>query len=345
MSAVVTPELEAFQKAWAEHVEMENRRGPADPHPYVYASSRRKCLRRMVYECTEPAAFPDFDTEAKARLARGNQRERDIVIDLMRVGRLCIPKFDFIGQQERVRIVDRKGRLIISGKIDGYIQWESGAIWPTELKSWSPFLTDKIFSFADLYTNVWTWSGAHQLLSYLYEKNAPYGLLVLDRPGLPRAIQVSLEDNLSQMEEFLRDATIVVDHIEAKTLPDFHDDPTECKRCPVFGSHCNPPFKFDGADIITDEDTIQKAERYAELQTAVDAAGLEEFEKLDKWAKERFRGIKQAIVGKCLVTGHWQKDTKYELTDDAKKQIDAIKKPFAKKVEEGKYFLTVSKVG
>lgn len=346
MSAVATlPELDAFQKAWSEHIEMENRRGPSDPHPYVYASSRRKCVRRMYYECTQPSAFPEFDTDAKARMARGNQRERDIVIDLMRVGRLCIPKFDFIGQQERIRITDRKGRLIISGKIDGYIKWESGAMWPTEIKSWSPFLTDRIFSFEDLYLNQWTWSGAHQLLSYQYEKNAPYGLLVLDRPGLPRPIQVSLEENLTQMEDFLRDSTIVVDHIEAKEPPPFITDPAECKRCPVFGSVCNPPMKYEGAQIFTDEETIQKTERLAELELAIDAAGADEYAALDKWAKAKFRGVTQAVVGKCLVTGKWQGDTKYELTAEAKSQIDAIKKPFAKKVEQGKFFLSIQKVG
>lgn len=344
MSTAVLPELEAFQKAWSEHVQMENRRGPADPHPYVYASSRRRCVRRMVYEATAPSAFPEFDVETKARLARGNQRERDISIDLMRVGRLCIPRFEFVGQQERVRIFDPKSRLIISGKIDGYIRWESGTIWPCEIKSWSPFLTDKIFSFEDLYRHYWTWSGAHQLLSYLYDKNAPYGLLVLDRPGLPRPVQVSLEDNLSQMEEFLRDATIVVDHIEAKTLPGFVDDPDECKRCPVFGSTCNPPLKFAGAQVFTDDETIQKTERLAELEANLTAAGIEEYEALDKWSKVRFRGVKQAIVGKCLVTGRWQRDTKYNLPDDAKKKIEAIKKPFAEKVEEGKFFLSISRM-
>lgn len=340
MSAVLS-EITAIEKAWAEHVEMENRRGPTDPHPYVYASSRRECRRRMYYECTEPNAFPQFDTDTKARFTRGNQRERDISIDLMRVGRLCIPRFDFIGQQEKISIIDRKGRKVISGKIDGFLKWESGASWPAELKSWSPFLTDRIFEFSDLFNNKWTKAGAFQLLAYLFEKNAPHGVMVLDRPGLPRLIQVSLEDHLDRMESFIADGEAVVDAIEAKEPPPFIQDPAECKRCPVFGSLCQPVMSYEGAKIFTDELTIQKAERYADLQAMPE---LEEFEVLDKWAKKTFRGVTQAIVGKCLVTGKWQKDTRYPVPEDVKSKIEELKKPYMESIAEGKYFLSIDKV-
>jgi hypothetical protein len=334
-------EIAAIEKAWAEHVEMENRRGPQDPHPYIYASSRRECRRRMYYECTDPNAFPQFDTDTKARFTRGNQRERDISIDLMRVGRLCIPKFDFIGQQERIGIFDRKGRKVISGKIDGFLKWESGAQWPTELKSWSVFLTDRIFQFSDLFNNKWTKAGAFQLLAYLFEKNAPYGVMVLDRPGLPLLIPVSLEENLDKMESFIADGEAVVDAIEAKTPPPFIQDPAECKRCPVFGSLCQPVMAYAGAQIFTDELTIQKTERLADLQAMPE---LEEFEALDKWAKKTFRGVEQAVVGKCLVQGKWQKNTVYETTEAVDAKIDELKQPYKKTVEKGKFFLDITKV-
>lgn len=348
-TVILAPELDAITKGWEKHI--LNQRPPRtandadDARNYIYASSRRACRRRMVLEATHPSYFPDFDVDAKARFIRGEQREIDLRQALERVGQLCMPSFTVEGQQERITIHDRKGRKVIVGKIDCKIKWESRVKWPTEFKSWSPFITDKIFEFADLMRSPWTKSGAYQLLSYLYKFEEPYGLLVLDRPGLPRLIKVSLEDNIEMMEEFLQDATIAVDHIEAETLPGFIDDPEECKRCPLLGSHCNPPMSYDGADVITDEETIAKVERLAELEKGIADAGLEEYENLDTWAKKRFRGVTMAIAGKCLVQGKWQRDTKYSLTDEAKKQIEAIKKPFAEKVEKGKFFLTISKVG
>lgn len=320
MSAVL-PEIDAILKAWTEHVLMENRRGAPEPHPYLYASSRRACRRRMYLECTEPTSFPDFDADTKARFSRGNARERDISIDLMRVGRLCIPKFEFVSQQERVGIVDRKGRKVISGKIDGAIRWESGAAWPAEIKSWSTFLTDRIFSFGDLLKNRYTWGGAHQLLSYLYEKNAPYGVLILDRPGLPRLIQVSLEENIQAMEDFLKDGEVVVDAIEAQQPPPFHDDPEECKKCPIFGSACNPELKYDGAMIITDDEWLAKIERHEALRSdSKEYADLhDEINEHVKTMVEKGKAT-TIIAGKYAINVKWGKNTVLDMPADLKKQ-------------------------
>ncbi len=325
----VIKEIAAIEKAWAEHVEMENRRGPQDPHPYIYASSRRECRRRMYYECTDPNSFPQFDTDTKARFTRGNQRERDISIDLMRVGRLCIPKFDFIGQQERIGIFDRKGRKVISGKIDGFLKWESGAQWPTELKSWSVFLTDRIFQFSDLFNNKWTKAGAFQLLAYLFEKNAPYGVMVLDRPGLPRLIPVSLEENFDKMESFIADGEAVVDAIEAKTPPDFIDDPGECRKCPVFGSLCQPNMSFEGASIITDESLLLAIEQHETLDEP-----RKEYKDVHEQLAEHLATMtpktatkdnkKQIVAGKFLITSHWGPNTTYAVPEKIKAEYKSV---------------------
>lgn len=321
MSTTETTELAAIEKAIADHVEREARKGPREPHPYVYASSRRKCRRRMVLECTKPGELPEFDADTLARFARGKRRELDITTDLQRAGQLSIPRFEFVGQQERVRVLDRKGRLIISGMIDGYIKWESGAVWPVEIKSLSAFSTDKVSTFEDLYQGRYTWANAHQLLCYQYSKNAPYGLFVMDRSGLPKLLKVDLEANLEAMEGFIQDATIVVDHVEAGTLPDFIDDPDECKRCPMFAVLCNPPMSYDGSAIVTDEEIIARVERESELkESAAEYKNLhEENSEYFKMRSEKGKP-KIFIVGKHMVGVKFLKHTTVDIPKDVKAQ-------------------------
>lgn len=324
--------IDLINAAWAEHIMREERRGAGEKRRYLYASQRRRCLRRSVLEATMPEAFPEFDVETKARMARGKQRERDIMIDLIRVGRACQPRFEVIGTQEKIRITDRRGRLVISGKIDGRLQWADGQTWPVELKSWSPFLTDRINCFADLYSNHWTWSGAHQLLSYLYATGQPYGLLILDRPGLPRLIQVSLEENLEQMESFLADAESCVNCIEAETLPDFINDTEECQRCPVYGSACNPPLKHRGAEVLADPELELSLERREELKEAA-----KEFEGLDRAVKDRLRGVEKGIVGRFLLEGKYGKLTHWEPPPEIKKQYEKVD-------PHGRFTLTITRL-
>jgi hypothetical protein len=335
----VAPRMDVLEKAWAAHAEQSYYQNPPEPRDYMYASARRRCLRRAVLEATHPEWIPHFDADTKARLLRGNDRERDITIDLNRVGRLAEPAFIVIGQQERIAIQDRKGRTVIKGKIDGKIRWVTGERWPFETKSWSPFLMERIHTFTDLFENVWTASGAYQLLSYLYATNEPQGLLIIDRPGLPRLIQVNLEEHLDAMELFLADATRAVDHIQAGTLPDFTTEIEECKRCPLFGSACQPPLAHPGAQIIIDESWIQKLERWH----ATTEAG-EEHEALGRAIKKKFRGIDMAIAGGFLLEGQWQKATKYDVPDETQARIDAMLQPYARVEPKGKFFLTVTKI-
>lgn len=336
-------ELLALEKAYAVHVERENKRGPREPHPYVYASRRQKCLRRMVYEAAHPEYFPEFETDVKARLAAGKRREIDITTDLQRIGDLCIPKFEFVGQQERVRIYDRKKRLIISGMIDGYVKWESGAIWPTEIKHFSTYTTDSVVEFANLFHGKWTWPAAHQILSYLYAKDAPVGLFILGRMGLPRLLPVRLEEWLGDMESFIQDATICVDHIEADTLPEYAEDPEECRRCPVFGSHCNPPISYDPAAIITDEEMLAQIEHHESIKpTKVDYDqthdDLADYLKRMTPKEHTVKNKKQIVAGKFLIETSWGKNTTTEFPDDATKAL------YQKTDETGKFNFKIVRV-
>lgn len=320
----------AIGVAWGWHLERQ-RRTPA-PHPYVYASSWRPCVRRMTYEMVAPDQAVPFPTDVLAKFRRGDDRERDLIADLIRVGRDADPPFNVVNQQERFTLNDRKGRAAIVGKVDARIQVGTVRA-PIEVKSWSPFLVDRIDRFDDVFANPWTRSGGYQLLSYLYGANEPYGFLLLDRSGIPALIPVELDQHLDRMEDFLTRAEAALNHMHAGTLPDFlQGDAAECQRCPFYGGICNPPLSHPGTRVIADPELEMMLERRDSLK-----ASARDFDALDKQIKQRLRGVESAIVGPFLITGEWGTTSRVELPDDIKAQ-------YTTKDPRGRFTLDIVKV-
>lgn len=301
------------ETAIASFIDRDQR--PQVPHPYVYASAWRVCPRRMTLEMTVPDRQPPFSTDLRARFRRGADRERDLLADLSRAGRDADPPFQVVGQQQRFELKDRQGRVIIVGKVDGRIQIGPLSA-PLEVKAWSPMLTDRIERFDDLFDNPWTKSGAHQLLAYMYGAGEPAGFLLLDRSGLPRLIPVDLESHLDRMEDFLFRAERACDHAAAGTLPEYLvGDAVECRRCPFYGSVCNPPLAHPGVTVLTDPDL----EALLEARETVREEG-QEYDRLDKAVKARLRGIESGVIGHFNITGTWGKTSRVELPADVRKR-------------------------
>lgn len=346
----------SISKGFADFIQHEERRSRASQREYVYASSWRACTRQMALEMLEPDKLPEFSIDTLANLRRGKDRERDLLADFTRAGRNSEPSFEVVGREERFELRDHKSRVVIVGKVDARLKMGRQS-FPLEVKSWNPNLVARIETFADLFENRWTRSGAHQILAYLLATNEPLGLLLLDRNGLPLLLEVELDKHLDRMEDFLHRAEIALDakqkvaglgklgvnngnlFFTEDMLPPFHSDANECKYCGFFGSVCNPPSFSTGADLVVDETTVQMVERYAELQ----GVG-EEYEALGKAVKQKFRGVDMALVGGVLLSGKWKPGVKYELSDEAEEQIKKIKAPFAKKVAEHAFTLIVTKV-
>jgi hypothetical protein len=201
-------------------------------------------------------------------------------------------------------------------------------------------LTERIQTFEDIFSNQWTRKGGYQLLTYLYAAGEKFGFLLLPRPGFPKLLPVELYPNLERVEEFLQKAERALDHKEAGTLPDYFQDASECKRCPFYGSVCNPPLASgEGAQIITDPEAEQKLLRLLELKESG-----EEYNDLDEWAKKRFRGVEMGVAGSIILQGKWQRNTTYPLNEEAKARIEQIKAPFKKVDEKGRFTLQIVKV-
>jgi hypothetical protein len=320
---------EGIVKAWGAYLARDAR--PMSAHPYVYASSHRECLRRMVLAMTQPEALPPWDPDVLAKFKRGNDRERDLLVDLTRVGRDAEPPFSVIGQQERFELRDHKSRVAIVGKVDAQLQID-GARAPLEVKAWSPMMVSRIEKFADLFDSPWTRPGAYQLLTYLYGAGVPFGFLLLDRSGIPALLPVILDENLDRMEDFLTRAEQALDHREAGTLPDYFDDPAVCQRCGFFGSTCNPPLIHAGAAILNDPELEADLLRRESLRDAA-----KEYDRIDTQIKKQLRGITEGIAGAFHIRGRWGKTTKVDLPPDLRKQ-------FTTTDERGKFTLEITKL-
>jgi hypothetical protein len=315
MTATQTPGAiaESIRQAWAQHLLRQNQ--PRSPHPYVYASAWRPCDRRLVLEMREPHAMPAWPAEVLAKFRRGEDRERDLLLDLSRVGRDAEPPFKVIGQQEAFRLKDRKGRVAISGKVDARLHIGDVRA-PLEVKTWSSQLTDRIETFSDCFESPWTRAGAYQLLSYLFGAGEPWGFLLLDRSGIPALLPVELDAHLDHVEEFLTRAERAIDHLEAGTLPDYlAHDAAECQRCAFYGHTCNPPLSAKGLDIISDA----ALETMLARREAIKATG-QEYDALDREIKDRLRGTEHAIIGGFEVKGRWSKQSRLELPAALKQQ-------------------------
>ncbi len=305
-----------INSAWERYIQQEERQTPSR-RQYTYAGSYEPCDRKLVLLMTDGEKVIPFPTETLARFKRGKDRERNMIIDLTRVGQFANPKFEVVGQQERFELRDHKGRVAIVGKVDLRIDYgRNQPSIPTECKDWDVHLTDRIKTFSDVFENPWTKKGGYQLLTYMYAAGEKYGFLLLPRPGLPKLLPVELLPNLDRVEEFLMKAERALDHKEAGTLPDYIQDASECKRCPFMGSTCNPPIMSgEGAQIITDPVIEQMLERHHELEDAAD-----ECERLDKKLKAALRGVEIGVAGKFFIEGKWGKQTTYEMPDDIKAQ-------------------------
>jgi hypothetical protein len=134
------------------------------------------------------------------------------------------------------------------------------------------------------------------------------------------------------MEEFLTKAERVIDHREAGTLPDYLDDPTECKRCPWYGHTCNPHLSATGAQVLTDPEL----EALLERREAVKAAG-HEFLDLDKDVKARLRGVELGIVGPFEIRGKWGAQSTVVLPP-------ALKKQYTQTDPKGRFTLQITRL-
>lgn len=283
------------------------------PRTNPIASDIGDCCREMVLSILH---WQDRDlpsAELKARFERGNLVEDTVMRELSSLG------ISVRVERQPFEIRDKKMRLILRGKVDGFVRWQD-ADYPMEVKSLDPNVFRQVESVEDFQR--WTWASKYprQLQAYLYANNLEEGFFLLDDcMGHWKLIPVKLD--FAEMEQILQRCEQAVECVEAiravpdeiLLLPGYHKDPAVCRRCWAFGRVCTPPAEYHGLVMADDPEFEQALDRRGELQTA-----HKEYESLDKAIKERVKGQDGVVVGAWLIQGkeiprkgYTVQDTKY----------------------------------
>ena len=300
--------------------------------PYVYASGIRSCTRAMALDITHPEDQEPFSDEALARMKRGEEREAAIVAWLHQIGPRCSPPFAVTEGQRRFEIKDRDGTILIVGKVDCRLKFENGERPYVEVKSGESF--KGIETLDDFERSPWTRHAPDQLLSYLYAENQPWGLFVLDGPGLPRFVRVDLEANLARIERTLGAVRRAIDvKLIDAPLPPYTEDRSDCRRCQHFKKSCTPELDYgEGMKVITDQALLEAA-----ITRERHRAAHEEYEAADKRLKESLRGVEAGLLGDFQVSGKWSPHTTYEIPEE-------LKPAYRKVNPEGRFTLKIERI-
>lgn len=301
---------------------------------YCYASEYHECAKHLYLRLTEPQRLPSVDDGSRANFRRGEATEDDLRVWLDRAGSKSNPKFSIQGTQERIEIRGRDGQVALVGKKDMSIVID-GEEYPAEIKDWRT-MHSRVNSVSDMLAGRWTRKAPFQILAYLYGKGLPVGFLVLNTPGLPKIIEVRLEDHLTLMEEFLANAEAAAGAArEGSIPPPGIDEFKTCMECEFIHNGCEPTLLIETGmgtlDAMPDPSVLEALDTMSETEDAA-----KEFEKAKKKVRDAFHGISGNIsMGGWLIKGEMKKRTTYNVPAEVK----------AKFKEAGSaWYMTIEKV-
>jgi hypothetical protein len=335
--------LPSVSAALAKTYEEQRRtEGVGVPQRYVYASAWRSCEERMKLDVAYGHELPPWPLEAIARMTRGSEREVDVRRRLEQAGKLADPPFSVEGAQARFELRSRAGdRVVLVGKIDGALVWKIDGqriVVPFDIKHLAQHLAERVNTIEDFFTNKWTAHIPYQMMVYLLGSGSPVGCVVLDRPGLPRIIPISLYDHMERAEAFWTSAEWATqqalrtrnnrehatDTAYTPELPEhrYCGDYATCQMCPHYLRFCDPPLGSLKMEMVLDDELLQAEQDYREN---VEAAKIKERAEtiLKSYVKER--ELDRAVIGKSIITRSIGTTTSYEIPAE-------IKATYAKKV-------------
>lgn len=326
------------ETAWRAATVSLKKRAAVPERTYSWASGWRDCARAMALDLLHPEDST-FAEDSLERMRDGDEYEASAVAHLIRAGRLSDPPFAVEHQQERFILQDRADRVVITGKIDGQLRfpslesYERPAAVPFEIKS--GVSVQHCQTLDDMLRGHWTRGMVYQMLAYLFGLGLPRGVLILNRPGFPRFIDIELDDRgLEMAERFIQRATLAVDVKQGiDQLPGFTEDQTLCGKCDHRGKSCAPPI--DSGEGLA----YLGGERFSEAARDM----VENAEAAQKHARAKrvlagaTRGNRLvSIGGDFIATGKWSPSTTYSYPDDVKAKY--------KKVDpEGRWSMSVER--
>ncbi len=233
------------------------------------ASDMTLCARYQALMILKGHLASPPEPESVARMAAGTnahvQFRRDMAdwgIELLQAER------DFCIREPKTN------RALITGHIDGMVEWESFRV-PVEFKSlnaWSFRATNRSEDFKQSW---WMSKYLTQMMLYLYEHNAEWGLFIIgDCLGHYNFFPITLDVDV--VDHALRVAAQALDAVETDCVGDldYLDNPTMCRRCRLFECGlCTPRLAFDGEiKPVTDDVLVEMMEQHRAISQQASAA-------------------------------------------------------------------------
>ena len=278
------------------------------------------CNRQIVYSILNWKDRPLHNATLQSRFDIGNLLEREIIIELERLG------FHVMLSQMPVAVTDRNKNILATGKIDGLIRYEDKKI-PFEIKTMNPNIFNSIKSIEDFEKKPHLRKYIRQLQMYLFGQNAEEGLFLLtDCLGHWKILPMYLDYGACEL--ILKRLETVYEHLQNKTYPDrIPYDNQVCKMCP-FSHICLCDIKNQKAEMIESPEFEEELVRHEELRPLAT-----EYKNIHDKIRDITKDVETVIVGtRFILTNVPSSRTTYELPEDATKEIDLIKKQYAKKV-------------
>ncbi|RTL20737.1 MAG: hypothetical protein EKK55_17280 [Rhodocyclaceae bacterium] len=291
--------------------------GQVYPRKNAILSDIGDCERQMVYGVLNWQSKPPAGPDLQARFEVGKEFEKQVVRELMDMG------FDFQQSQAPVAIKGRGGETIATGKIDGFIRWE-GELVPVEIKSMQPNMFNGIKSIDDFQKKPWLRRYTRQLMMYMFGHSKEWGLFIVgDLLGHWKMLPLALD--YGEAESILQKLERVSEAIKAKRYPDrIIYDQAQCGKCP-FAAICLQDVVNTEAEILNSPELEAEIERHEELKPVA-----KEFDEIHDRIKSTFANTEKAIIGdRWIVQNIPSQRTAYELPDEAKEEIEEIKKQYA----------------
>ena len=278
------------------------------------------CDREIVYQVLNWDKKPLHNESLQARFDVGNLMEREIIIELEKIG------FHVILSQMPVAVTDKHKNILATGKIDGFIKYD-GLKYPMEIKTMNQNMFNSIKTYEDFRKKPYMRKYIRQLQMYLFGNNMEQGLFLLSNClGAWKLIPVYLD--YGECELILKRLEKIYQHIKDKKYPDkIPYDPQICGKCD-FSHICLCDIKNQKAEMIESPEFEEELVRHEELRPLAT-----EYKNIHDKIRDITKDIETVIVGtRFILTNVPSSRTTYELPEDAAQEINLIKKQFAKKV-------------
>ena len=261
-------------------------------HSNHASEAGHECERYLYYQRTAWDKKDPHDVTMQFIFDGGNDIERQAIRELQDAG------FNVVEQQRAFYWPD----LEVTGRIDARIQI-NGNLVPLEVKGLNHREWTNLNSIDDMLNSNAPWVRRYpaQLLLYQMMSGEEYGIFYIKSKStyVPKVIWCRLYDYLDYTEQVLKKLERVNKAVKTGQIPDrIPFDEKICFDCPYF-TLCQPDAKLaEGAEILVDPELQEALERREQLKEY-----KKEYEEVDKYVKQRLKGVKRAIIGNFVIEG------------------------------------------